>query len=162
MRACGLWRRTVETAERELVLQHLAASGARLLGAVEALSAEQRGFRVADGRWSVADCVEHITVVEDFVLNSIQRVLAEPPEPSKRAEVQGKDQVILERVPSRLRRVKGPEDVMPRGRWPDFAELLLEFQATRARTRQMAGETQADLRNHFFPHPILGEFDCYQ
>ena len=152
----------MQTAERELVLQHLAASRARLLGAVDGLTAEQRGFHAAEDRWSVADCVEHVTVVENFVLDSIQLVLAGAPEPGKQAEVQGKDQVILEQVPSRARRVKGPEAVMPRGRWPDFAELLLQFEATRARTQQFSAETQADLRNHFFPHPILGEFDCFQ
>ncbi len=152
----------MQTAERELVLQNLAASRARLLAAVDGLSAEQRSFRAADDRWSVADCVEHITVVENFVLGSIQRALAGAAEPAKQAEVQGKDRVILELVPSRARRVKGPEAVMPRERWPDFAELILQFEAIRARTQQFSAETQADLRNHFFPHPILGEFDCYQ
>ena len=152
----------MQTAERELVLHHLSASRERVLQAVAGLSAEQRVFRSAEDRWSVTDCVEHITVVENFILKSIERVLAAPPDPSKAPEAAGKDQVILHGVPARQTRVKGPAAVMPAGRWTEFEELLREFEATRGRTISFASGTQADLRNHFFPHPILGEFDCYQ
>ncbi|HEV2690456.1 MAG TPA: DinB family protein [Bryobacteraceae bacterium] len=149
-------------AERDLVLHHLRASRERLLQAAGSLSAEQRCFRPAEDRWSVADCVEHLVIVENFILGSIKRVLATPPEPAKRSEVQGKEQVILERVPARNIRVKGPEAVMPTQRWPQFDDLLREFETTRQRTMSFASETQADLKFHFFPHPILGDFDCYQ
>jgi hypothetical protein len=152
----------MEATERQLVLKHLAESRNRLLQAVDGLSAEQRTFRTAKDRWSVADCVEHITVVEGFILNTIHQVIQAPPEPAKKAEVVGQEQIILERVPSRLTRVKGPERVMPTGRWPAFDELCRQFEATRERSVRFAAETQADLRNHFFPHPILGQFDCYQ
>ena len=152
----------METAERELALHHLAASRERLLRAVEGLSEEQRSFRVAEDRWSVADCVEHLVVVEAFVFGTMKRVLAGPPEPAKQAEVRGKEQVILEAVPSRNRKVKGPAAVMPTQRWPRFEELLREFETVRGRTVQFATETQDDLRSHFFPHPILADLDCYQ
>jgi len=152
----------METTQRQLVLKHLAESRERLLGAVDGLSAEQRGFRPAEDRWSVADCVEHIIVVESFVLGSIHRVLQAAPEPAKQAEVQGKEHAILEMVPSRNRRVKGPAAVMPNGRWQDFGALLQQFELTRERTVSFATGTQADLFDHFFPHPILGDLDCYQ
>ncbi len=152
----------MEAAERDLVLHHLAASRERLLRAVDGLSSEQRTFRPADDRWSVADCVEHLVVVEAFVLGSMKRSLAGPPEPAKQAEVRGKEQVILELVPARNRRVKGPAEVMPTQRWPRFEELLREFETARGRTVQFATETDADLRSHFFPHPILADLDCYQ
>jgi uncharacterized damage-inducible protein DinB len=152
----------METAERDLVLQHLARSRERLLQAVHGLSSEQHAFHPAEDRWSVADCVEHLIVVENFVLRSIERNLASPPDAAKQSEVRGKEQVILELVPSRNRRVKGPAEVMPTRRWPQFEELLGEFEATRHRSVQFAAATQADLRSHFFPHPFLGELDCYQ
>ncbi len=71
-------------------------------------------------------------------------------------------QVIQERVPARNFRVKGPAAVMPTGRWPEFATLLEQFEAARNRSVQFTSATEADLRNHFFPHPFLGQFDCYQ
>jgi hypothetical protein len=143
-------------------LDHLAASRERLLGAVAGLSQEQRAFRPADDRWSVTDCVEHITVVENSILKTMHKVLEGPPDPAKQAELRGKDQIVLEMVPSRGRRVKGPDAVMPRGRWPEFEELMRQFEGARERTVRMATETQADLRSHCFVHPFLGDLDCYQ
>src|SRR5579864_7365640 len=90
-REYGFRRPQMEAAERELVLHHLAASRERLLQGVAGLSEEQRGFRTAGDRWSVADCVEHLVVVEAFVFGSLKRSLASPAEPAKQAEVRGKE-----------------------------------------------------------------------
>ncbi len=152
----------MEKAERELLLVHLAHSRERLVEAVEGLTSEQQHYRPATGRWSVADCVEHVIVVETNVLRTIQNILQTPPEPGKQAEVQGKEDVILDRVPSRVTRVQGPVEVMPCGRWPSFDELLRRFETSRERTLRFAAVTQANLREHFFPHPFLGTLDCYQ
>lgn len=152
----------MEAKERELAVAHLAHSRERLVLAVEGLSAEHRNFRPGEDRWSITDCIEHITVVENSVLNNIQNLLQAPPAPARRAEVQGKEQVVLEKVPARERRVKGPAEAMPNGRWPDFDELMQQFEATRQRSLRFCAVTQADLRNHFFPHPFLGLLDCYQ
>ena len=152
----------MEATERELVVQQLAESRERLVLTVEGLSEEQRSFRPAQDRWSIADCVEHITVVEGSVLGKIQEVLQAPPEPERRDEVRGKEQIVLEKVPAREERLKGPAAFMPRGRWPDFEELVRQFEATRERSVRFSAVTQADLRNHFFPHPTLGLLDSYQ
>ncbi len=152
----------MEATERERVVQYLAETRERLVLTLEGLSEGQRNFRPAQDRWSIADCVEHITVVETSVLRSIQQVLQSQPQPERQIEAQGKEQVILERVPARERRVKGPLEVMPQGRWPDFEELLRQFEATRERSVRFSAVTQADLRNHFFTHPFLGLLDCYQ
>ena len=133
-----------------------------MLRSVAGLSAEQRTFQPAEDRWSVAGCVEHIILVEDFVFQTMQAVIQTPPEPAKQAEVRGKDQMVLQRVPARLRRVMGPVQVHPKNRWPDFEELLRQFEITRDRSVAFATTTEADLRNHFFPHPFMGDLDCYQ
>ncbi len=99
----------MQTAERDLALLQLHRSRTRLLETVQGLSPEQRSFKPAEDCWSVADCVEHIIVVEHFVLDSIGRVLQSAPEPEKQAESVGKDEVVQKRVPSRSIRVKGPE-----------------------------------------------------
>jgi hypothetical protein len=152
----------VEATEREQVVHQLAHSRERLVLAVEGLSTEQRSFRPADDRWSIADCLEHITVVEGSVLGKIQEVLQTAPEPERRDEVRGKDQIVLEQVPARGQRVKGPARLMPQGRWPEFEDLVRQFEATRERSVRFSAVTQADLRSHFFPHPVLGLLDCYQ
>ncbi len=152
----------MEATERELAVHQLAQSRERLILVVEGLSDEQRRFRPAEDRWSIADCVEHIAVVENIVLRKIQEILLAPPEPGRQAEVHGKEQLILEKVPLREVRVQGPAAFMPQNRWPDFEDLMLHFEATRERSVRFSAVTQADLRSHFFPHPILGVLDCYQ
>jgi uncharacterized damage-inducible protein DinB len=152
----------LEKAEREVVLQHLAHSRERLLEAVDGLTREQRSFHPGPDRWSVADCLEHLTVIERNLLRSIQSAAQGAPEPEKQPEALGKDQRILEAVPARSRRVQGPAEVMPQGRWTNFDECLRQFEAARERSLRFAAVTQADLRNHFFPHPFLGLLDCYQ
>jgi len=152
----------VEAAERELVVENLAQSRERLILTIEGLSKEQRNFRPSEDRWSIADCIEHITIVESNILRGIQKVLQAPPEPARQDEVRGKDKMILEKVPARRQRVKGPAEAMPRGRWPDFEELVRQFEATRERSLRFSAVTQADLRKHFFPHPLLGLLDCHQ
>jgi uncharacterized damage-inducible protein DinB len=152
----------VEATERELVVEQLAQSRERLVLTVEGLSKEQRSFRPAQDRWSIADCIEHITVVETFVLGKIQQVLQSAPEPEREPEVRGKEQIVLEKVPAREQRVQGPAAFRPQGRWPDFEELMLQFEASRERSVRFSAVTQADVRSHFFPHPMLGLLDCYQ
>jgi hypothetical protein len=134
-----------------------------LLQAVDGLSATQRTYQPAEDRWSVAGCVEHIILVEGFVLHTIQTTLQTPAEPAeKQAEVRRKDPIVMERVPARIRRVLGPPAVHPTNRWPDFDDLLVQFEATRERSVSFAAGTDADLRAHFFPHPFMGDLDCYQ
>lgn len=133
-----------------------------MLQAVSGLSAEQRTFQPAEDRWSVAGCVEHIILTEDFVFQTMHRVLETPPQPAKQSEVRHKDPMVIEKVPARNFRVMGPEMVHPKNRWPDFEELLGRFHATRQRSMSFAEATEADLRSHFFPHPFLGDLDCYQ
>ncbi len=152
----------MEATERKLALEHLNASRERLLATVRGLSAEQRMFQAAERRWSVADCLEHLIIVENFVWKTMQNVLQTPPQPEKQAEVRPRDQIVLEMVPARTRRVAGPPGVHPTRSWRDFGELVQQFEIARARTLQFAAYSDADLRCHFFPHPIIGDLDCYQ
>ena len=125
-------------------------------GAVEGLSAEQRHFQPAEDRWSVAGNVEHIIVVEDFVFQTMLRVLQAPPEPDKQAEVRPKDQLIIDRVPARTRRVMGPPQVDPTNRWPEFEELLRQFEKTRERSVNFADRDGSRFTVALFPASVSG------
>jgi len=149
------------TAEREALLQNLADSRERLLRIVKGLSHEQLHYRPAPGRWTVAECVEHIAIVEGRVLGLIQKTLSDGPAPGKHSVMKDKDGALVEDVAGRVTRFQAPEYLVPRGQWPD-EQLLKEFEAARRRTGDFAGSTDADLRKHFYAHPVLGELDLYQ
>ena len=150
----------MEKLERERALRYLAQSREMLIQAVDGLSPTQQSFRPAPDRWSVADCVEHVTVVESNILKAIHRKLQQPP--GDKPDTNGKDQVVLDNVPGRATRVKGPQAVMPNGRWPDFDECLRQFHAARQSTIGFTEATQVNLRAWAFNHPFLGLLDCYQ
>jgi DinB superfamily len=153
----------METHERQLVLDQLAASQARLLELVDGLTPAQWTFHPAEGRWSIGDCLEHVIRVEDRILGVIGKKLAEgKPEPEKKDPAHAKDAVVTKGVPDRTVRREAPEPVRPTGQWPGADELLAEFRKTRQRTTDFAATTQSDLRSYFNPHGGFGELDFYQ
>jgi DinB superfamily len=152
----------MEDHERRLVMEQLASSEARLLELVGGLSEEQWNFRETPERWSIADNIEHLIVFEGFIRSAIAKTLEGPAEPEKRAEVGAKEPFVLGIANGRSNKLIAREVVRPTGRWPDRNELVLELQKTRAVTVAFVTETEAKLRDHFFPHISLGDLDCYQ
>jgi DinB superfamily len=63
------------------VLQCLRDSGVEFLAAVEGLSEAQAETSPAPGRWSVAECVEHVVVAETRFLGWLRNPIPEPPSP---------------------------------------------------------------------------------
>jgi uncharacterized damage-inducible protein DinB len=145
-------------AERERAAAYLAETRENLLRTATSLSPTQLQYKPAPDRWSVAECLEHVTVTEGFILGNINKTLQQAAAPS--ASSFGDDGVV-QMVADRSTRIKGPEILMPTGRWP-HEQLLGEFEAARKRTADFAATTDTQLRQHAFPHPMLGSLDCYQ
>lgn len=149
------------SAERDKLLKHLEESRERLLKMTKNLSREQLHFRSAPGRWTVAECVEHIAVVERRLLGAIQKTLETPPDPSKRSALEGNEDAFFAALMARAKRLQAPEIVVPTGRWPD-EQLLKEFEDARRQTHEFGAATASDLRRYFFKHPAFGDLDLYQ
>jgi hypothetical protein len=148
--------------ERQLAVERLQDNRLRTLAAVDGLSPAQLKFQPAEDQWSVADCLEHINLVETRIFMGIQHALAQPAQPEKCASVAHKLETLLRAVPDRSTKVGGPPEVMPRREWADFGEVVAEFEGIRARTLRFAEDTRDPLRNHFFSHRIFKDLDCYQ
>jgi uncharacterized damage-inducible protein DinB len=148
-------------AERQYALQHLAESRERLLRMAQELTREQLHYCPAPGRWTVAECLEHIVMVETRIFGGIQKALESGPDASRRSALEGQDDMLITGAANRVGRFQAPQPLVPTGRWPD-EQILQEFEAARERTREFAASTQADLRRHFFPHRAFGELDLYQ
>lgn len=151
----------MEKVEREFLLRYLAETRERLLDVVADLSKEQQRFRPGEDRWSVAECVEHITIVEKGVLRMVQGLVREAP-PSQSSTSLKNDDNILSCVPKRPPLFNAPTETLPGKRWTDFEQLWRRFEAARERTLRFAGVTQSDLRRHSFEHSYFGALDCYQ
>jgi hypothetical protein len=152
----------MEIHERQLVLDQLASSEARLLTLVDGLTPAQWNFRETPGRWSIAENVEHLIAFENFIVHAIAKVMEGPPEPEKKAQAAEKEPLVLGLANARSTKFNAREAVRPAGKWSSTNEMIAERRRTRARTIAFAAETQANLRGHFFPHIAFGDLDCYQ
>ena len=145
-------------AERERVSSYLVETRENLLRTARNLSPTQLQHKPAPDRWSVAECLEHIAVTEDFILGKINKTLLQAADGSTSGMG---DDGMVKMVVDRSTRVTGPEVLMPTGRWA-HEHLLGEFKSARKRTAEFVATTNVQLRHHTFPHPMLGALDCYQ
>ncbi|HEY4047164.1 MAG TPA: DinB family protein [Acidobacteriaceae bacterium] len=121
------------------------------------LSNLQWEFKPAIDRWSIAEIVEHVALIEDRV-HAIVGKMSDAPAPSEADRIQI-DDLILKEVPKRTRRVKAPESVCPTHRWSGV-EALQHFTGSRQKTIQLL--LSPSLRGHVVPHPVYGPWDGYQ
>lgn len=148
--------------ERNVVMDEFESSQKRLSALVEGLTTEQWTFSPAEARWSIADCIEHLTNVESRILRAIARQLDQPGQPEKRIEVEGKDALVRRSIPNRAVRIEAPEPVRPKRSWQSPDQLMADFRSIRQRSLDFAAKEERELRHHFIPHIALGEIDCYQ
>jgi uncharacterized damage-inducible protein DinB len=153
---------TLTPEERESALKSFQTTHDNFLKSISGLSQKQWTFKPAPDRWSVAEVAEHITLSEGLIFSLVQEAMQSPAAPEKRAQVAGKDEMILTRVPDRSHKAQAPEMLKPTGRWPTEADLVKAFEERRAATMEYIKTTNDDLRDHFFDHPVFGTLDAYQ
>ena len=154
---------TLTKEERDRAIDYLKETQKDFLAAINGLSDAQWKFKAAPDRWSIAECSEHIAVAEDTIWKLVtEKAMKEPAAPEKRAEVAGKDELILTKVPDRSRKAKAPEILVPTGRFASKEDLIKNFEATRAAEIAYLKDTKDDLRDHFEEHPAFKTLDAYQ
>src|SRR5262249_33594475 len=127
------------------------------------LSDPQWRFKSSPEEWSALECVEHLAIVEGFLLERIRTAATTVPDSSDvLAQCAGKENIIQQKVPLRGAKAKAPEMARPSGRFADTAELIDHFTAARDRTVEYARTTSDRIREHTFPHFVFGPLDGYQ
>jgi uncharacterized damage-inducible protein DinB len=137
---------------------------AALLRAVENLRADEQTFRPAPGRWSVAEIVEHLSVVEGNVARLVGSLL-------RKAEDAGRGRAsgaafapvsIAEFVEqTRAQKLNAPEGARPAGL--PLAESLSRLRDSRAALHALRPQVErADGTALRFPHPVWGPINLYQ
>jgi hypothetical protein len=146
------------------IYEHIDRTRTRLLSAVEGLSEEQQAFSPAPDRWSVAELVEHLSIVEGNVVRVLDKLLGKAEE-SGEAPVTPDvfDPVSIEEFVERARVVKyeAPERIRPVGL--PLADSLSRLKDSRAALHALRPRVEcADGRALRFPHPAWGPLDLYQ
>jgi hypothetical protein len=117
------------------------------------LSEAQWKFKPAPDRWSIAEILEHIVLVQELALGPIREQLAKAPAASADRDYKQVDAIVVNQFPDRLTKFQAPEIVQPTGRWAPSAALdrLLK---NYGRLGEYL-ESTPDLRQHRAPAPPL-------
>lgn len=148
----------ITPAEKEKALQYLNSTRDSLADAVKGLSDAQWKFKPAPDRWSVAEVVEHLAVLEGLFANQISVQIMKSP--AGNVDVTRVDAMILARVPDRSTKAHAPDVLVPTGRWTP-QETLDRFLAARRQTVDFL-TSSANLRGHAMNHPAFGPLDGYE
>ena len=151
---------TLSQADRERGIAYLQQTRDGLVAATKGLSDAQMRFKPAPDRWSVAETLEHITLVEDAIFQNLQeKIMKAPPGPADR-DAAKIDAMVLARVPDRSHKVQAPSEFRPAARWTP-ADTLDHFLKSRARTVELM-QSAPDLRSHVVDSPLGQPLDAYQ
>lgn len=154
---------TLTPEERTKAIEYLKQTQKEFLASIDGVSEAQWKFKPAPDRWSIAETAEHIAVAEQTIWELVTgKIMKSPAAPEKKAEVKGKEEIILTKIPDRSRKAQAPEQLKPTGRFPDRAALVKDFEATRAKEIAYVTDTKEDLRSHFEDHPAIKTMDAWQ
>jgi hypothetical protein len=127
---------------------------------VHGLSDAQWKFKPAADRWSIAEIVEHLALVENVMVQRIFPSIEKAPAPAAERDPKPIDGMILTKVGDRTTKFQAPPFVTPTGRWAP-SEALDHYLADRGQTVAFV-TTTPDLRHHVVDHPAFGSLDGYQ
>ncbi len=148
--------------ERSRLLDHLKKTEKMLKDATKGLSPEQWRYKAAPERWSVADCVEHLALTEEFLFNmATNTVMKSPAVAVDPAAAKEGDEWILKVIPDRSNKAQAPETLRPSGKWTTPEAALKAFLASRKKTLEYVKKTQEDLRAHKANAPFGRSLDGY-
>lgn len=146
------------------LLDELTHRRAELREAVDTIAPELRDRRPAPDRWSVAEVLEHLAIVETRVVDRLAAKLAEARAAGIHAETDTTPvmpTVDMARLLDRSRAVTAPEVLHPRGLTADAAWAALEQSRHRFRQTLDSGDGLA-LGTLTMQHPALGQLTLYQ
>lgn len=85
-----------------------------VIGATKSVSGAQWKFKTSPDRWSIAEILDHIVIVQERVLDRILDQLPSAPAPSADFDPQTVDAIVIHQFPTRLARFSAPEILAPK------------------------------------------------
>ena len=148
-------------AEREKAVMKLTKTQEYLAKTVDGLSEAQLNFKSSPESWSIAECVEHLTISENTFSEMLKGTLGSTQDESMRANMTMTDDEIYAFISSRDKKVKTSEPFEPTGKFGTYEETLNNLMVKRNEHIEFIKTSQDDFRNHFTELPF-GTIDAYQ
>ena len=145
--------------ELDFIISCMARAQTGLLSAADAVATDEWKTRPSKGKWSAAELVAHLMMVERAVIGKADRVRQHPP---KRISLLKRIHIPLALVESRWIRRKSPVPVQPE-MLGDKELMLAELRAVRERSLAFLEETRSwNLAEYCWAHPALGTLNTYE
>ena len=147
-----------------LFRSYLESQRAALRDAFNSIPADRRDRKPGADRWSAANIVEHLAIVEGRIAGRFAGLIAEARANGHAAE-SSTDPILptidLSRVVDRSGRINAPDPIHPTGMTADAAWAALEKSRAALRDTMHAGDGLA-LGTITSPHPLFGAMPLYQ
>jgi hypothetical protein len=137
---------------------------ATLKETVSSLTDEQANFLPEEGKWSVANLVEHISLVESGITRIFGKILNEA---KAKGGVSGGEAKISEEFLQKLswgreQKFQAPERVHPSGKL-SIAESLAKMDENRVKLEELRPLFETVECSEFkFPHPAFGDLTAHE
>jgi hypothetical protein len=151
--------KTIDKSERDRIMSYYHSTRKQMLDTVEGVSDAQWNFRAAPGKWTIAEVVEHLTLVEPALAGMAMKAASDPARTTGTTKL--KDEDFVAGMNDRSQPAQAPEMFKPSGKWTSREAVLDEWKARRDRNIKWLWETRDDLRGtlvKFGP----GMVDAYQ
>src|SRR5262249_5599985 len=114
----------METDEKQALLRKLTEGRNVLLKAIDGITEELARRSPAPGKWSVLECMEHVTLAEDYMFAQVAAAhRSDSPVVNRQRE-----EAIQERGLDRTRRVEAPREARPSGRFVKLEDAPRHFE----------------------------------
>jgi len=148
--------------ERENAVKSLKETKSNLLQSLKNLSDAQVNFKASPERWSIKECVEHITLAEKGLWQMEEASLKAAATPEKRSEVKITDDGLMKIITDRSQKQTAPEPFRPeKYKVAELSDVVKDFTAERNELIEFVKKTDDDMRNHMVTMPF-GTIDSYQ
>ncbi len=144
--------------DKQQLLNSLESGRAALIAALDGVAEDEAKLVPEPGRWSVLECVEHLFLVEN---NLLERVIASQPSETPVGS-RALEERIRQRGADRSNRLEAPDQARPTGRFPTLAQALAAFLGKREQTIAYVRSTNDDLRSRATTHPLIGVVNSYE
>jgi uncharacterized damage-inducible protein DinB len=145
--------------ELDSIISCMARAHTGLLSAADAVVAGEWKTRPTERKWSAAELVAHLMMVERAVIGKADRVQQHPP---KRVSLLKRIHIPMALVESRWIRRKSPVPVLPE-MLGDKEVMLAELRTVRERSLAFLEETRSrNLGEYCWAHPALGTLNGYE
>ncbi len=143
------------------IFEYLDQTKETLENSVKDLSEEQMTFKPGPDRWSVAECMEHIVIVENAMNSMLQEKLMGPEDEDVEMQISMEDDEVLGMINDRSSKIKTTPNFEPTGKFKSADEALEAFDDQREDIVDALKDSDTNLRNYLFEMPF-GKMDGYQ